>query len=97
MKIKLRVTLKPDAQPREVTTNLLVISEWEKSENRKVSDGRGIGVNDLVCWAYHLFKLGGETMPPSWSEWLKQNPDMDIEAVDTTDPNPTDAAPTAAN
>jgi hypothetical protein len=36
-------------------------------------------------------------MPATWSEWLKQNPNMDIEAVDTTDPNPTDAAPTAAN
>ena len=97
MKIKLRVTVKPGTEPREVTTNLLVISEWEKSENRKVSDGRGIGVNDFVCWAFHLFKLAGETMPATWAEWLKQNPDMDIEAVDQTNPNPTDAAPTAAN
>ena len=92
MKIKLKVTPKPGVEPREVTTNLLVIAEWERNENRKVSDGRGIGVSDMVCWAYHLYKIAGDNMPATWQEWLKQNPDMEIEAVDQTDVNPTDAA-----
>jgi len=97
MKIKLRVTPKPGQPSREVTTNLFVIAEWEKTEGRKVSDGRGIGVSDMVCWAFHLYKIAGEPMPATWVDWLKQNPDMEIEAVDQTNPNPTDAAPTAAN
>jgi hypothetical protein len=44
MKIKLKVTPTPGGQVHEVSTNLLCIAEWEKQENRKVSDGRGIGV-----------------------------------------------------
>jgi hypothetical protein len=32
-----------------------------------------------------------------WQEWLQNNPDMEIEGVDQTDPNPTEAAHTAAN
>ena len=46
MKIKLRVTLTPDSEPVEVITNLLCITEWERTENRKVSDGRGVGMTD---------------------------------------------------
>jgi hypothetical protein len=33
----------------------------------------------------------------NWSEWLQANPTLEIEALDTTNPNPTGAAPTAAN
>ena len=48
MKIKLKITPTPNGQVHEVSTNLLCIAEWEKQENRKVSDGRGIGITDMV-------------------------------------------------
>lgn len=99
MKIKLKVTL-PNATVREVTTNLFTIAEWERTENRKVSDGRGIGVTDMVAWAFILLKQGEPSLlndAKTWLEWLSANPTLEIEALDLTDPNPTDAAPTAAN
>jgi hypothetical protein len=47
---------------------------------------------------YYILKMRGEQLPDTWSEWLKQNPEMEISHVlDETDPNPTDAAPTAAS
>jgi hypothetical protein len=33
----------------------------------------------------------------TWKEWLTNHPDMEIEAVDQTDSNPTEAAATAAS
>lgn len=98
MKIKLRVTVTPGSEPVEVITNLLCMTEWERTENRKLSDGRGVGANDMVSWAFFMFKQSGRLIPQATAqEWLKHNPDMEIEAVDQTDPNPTDAAATAAN
>jgi hypothetical protein len=98
MKIKLRVTVTPGSEPVELITNLLCITEWERTENRKVSDGRGIGMGDLVSWAFFMFKQSGRLMPyQTAAEWLRANPDMEIESVDQTNPNPTGAAATAAN
>jgi hypothetical protein len=98
MKIKLRVTVTPSSEPVELITNLLCITEWERTENRKVSDGRGIGMGDLVSWAFFMFKQSGRLMPyQTAAEWLRANPDMEIESVDQTNPNPTGAAATAAN
>lgn len=87
MKQKLTVDIHDGTEIRELTTNLFVICEWEKTENRKVSDGKGIGYNDLVCWAWNLLKLAGEKLPATYREWVKLNPDMEIKAVDDTDPN----------
>ena len=98
MKIKMKVTVTPDSEPIEVTTNLFTITEWERTERRKVTDGIGIGMSDMVCWAHTLLKLKNASMPATWREWLEKNPDMDIAVVgDETDPNPTDAAPTVAS
>lgn len=98
MKIRLAVTLKPGDQPIEVMTNLLCITEWERTEGRKISDGRGVGMGDMVAWAYFMFKQSGRLIKETkWQEWLQNNPDMEIEGVDQTDPNPTEAAPTAAS
>jgi hypothetical protein len=66
---------------------MFVICEWEKTEGRKISDGKGIGYTDLVCWAYNLLKLSGQTMPATYRDWVKANPNMTIEAIDETDPN----------
>ena len=87
MKLKLKVDLNNGSAPVEMTTNMFVICEWERTENRKISDGKGIGYTDLVCWAFHLLKLNGETLPPNYRDWVKQNPNMTIEAIDETNPN----------
>ncbi len=89
MKLKLKVDLNNGSAPVEMTTNMFVICEWERTENRKISDGKGIGYTDLVCWAFHLLKLNGETLLPNYRDWVKQNPNMTIEAIDETNPNPT--------
>jgi hypothetical protein len=98
MKIKLAVTLTPGDEPIEVITNLLCIAEWERTEHRKISDGKGVGITDLVAWAFFMCKQSGRLMPEAtWKEWLTNHPDMEIEAVDQTDSNPTEAAATAAS
>lgn len=97
MKIKLKVTPTPGGQVYEVSTNLLCIAEWEKQENRKVSDGRGIGVGDMVFWAHFMLKLSGQKIEPTAKQWLEAHPDMEIEAVDQTNPNPTVAELTEGN
>lgn len=63
MRLKLKVDLQDGVTPVELTTNMFVICEWEKTEGRKISDGKGIGYTDLVCWAYNLLKLSGQKMP----------------------------------
>jgi hypothetical protein len=94
MKLKLTITLAPGETPIEVNTNLLCVAEWERSENRKVSDGLGIGISDLAWWSHYLLKLGGHTKAATWREWLEQHPDVDIQAKDVTPLNPTDGEPT---
>ncbi len=89
MKVKLSVDLHNGTPPVELVTNMYVVCEWEKLENRKVSDGKGIGYTDLVCWAYNLLKLSGQKMPATYRDWVKENPNMTIEAIDETDPNHT--------
>jgi hypothetical protein len=90
MKVKLIVTR--DNKEEILYTSLFVIAEWERKENRRASDGRGIGASEFGCWAHTILTLKGETLPASWLEWLKQNPDMTIAGEDVTNPNPTDAA-----
>jgi hypothetical protein len=63
MKIKLAVTLTPGDEPIEVITNLLCIAEWERTEHRKISDGKGVGITDLVSWAFFYV----QTIRPSYA------------------------------
>jgi hypothetical protein len=98
MKIKLSIDTLDGKGPQIVTTNLLTIAEWERTERRKISDGQGIGISDIACWAHTLLKLSDPSLPATWREWLADNPNIEIEVVgDDTDLNPTDAAPTAAS
>jgi hypothetical protein len=46
----------------------------------------------MACWAYIMLGIKGETLPATWREWLKANPDVEIGVEDATDVNPTDAA-----
>jgi hypothetical protein len=97
VKLKLAIDLKDGRGTREMTTTLFVIAEWERTENRKVTDGRGIGVTDMACWAYTLCKMAGDPVPATWQEWLQKYPDIEIDLVDQTNPNPTVGAPTDYN
>ena len=49
MKVKLELDLQDGRGKRTMTTNMFVVCEWEKLENRKVSDGKGIGYSDIAC------------------------------------------------
>jgi hypothetical protein len=97
MKLVMTITPKPGDEPTTVTTNLLCIAEWEKQENRKVSDGKGIGISDMVWWAHFMLKRTGLKMESTPQLWLNAHPDMEIETVDMTNPNPTVAALTESN
>lgn len=90
--MKIKLTLTRGDKKELLITNLFAIAEWERLENRRASDGRGIGVSDMACWAHIMLGIKGETLPATWREWLKQNPDIEISGEDSTDPNPTDAA-----
>ena len=99
MKIKLKLTRTPNSEPEYYYTNLFVITEWERNDRGRVANlTNDYKQGDTAAWMYYILKMRGEQLPDSWNEWLKQNPEIDIVPVlDETDPNPTDAAPTAAN
>jgi hypothetical protein len=99
MKIKLQIKRTPDSAIEYYYTNLFVITEWEKHDRGRVGNlANDYKTGDIVAWMYYILKMRGEQLPDTWSEWLKQNPEMEISHVlDETDPNPTDAAPTVAN
>jgi hypothetical protein len=56
MKIRLKVDLHDGHGPRYITTNLFTITEWERQERRKLSDGLGFGASDMAFWAHFLLK-----------------------------------------
>ena len=93
MKIAINLKRTEDAPIETYYTNLFVITEWERLENRRVTDGRGVGASELACWLWIILKIKGEDVGSSWREWLQTNPDFQIvEGADMTDPNPTGAA-----
>jgi hypothetical protein len=98
MKIGLIVDLQNGEPAQTLFTNMFVITEWEQSENRKVSDGRGMGFGDMCCWAHTILKNAGQKLPATWKQWVKENPEMTIvSVVDDTNPNHTGVAPTEDN
>jgi hypothetical protein len=40
-------------------------------------------------WAHFMLKLSGQKIEPTAKQWLDNHPDMEIEAVDQTNPNHT--------
>ena len=99
MKIKLQIKRTPESAVEYYYTNLFVITEWEKNDRGRVANlATDYKTGDVVAWMYYILKMRGEQLPDTWSEWLKQHPEMEISHVlDETDPNPTDAAPTVAS
>jgi hypothetical protein len=81
MKVKLSIDLHDGKPAREMTTNMLAIVDWEKTENRRAADNKGIGYIDMCCWAYTLCKLAGDKVPATWREWVAENPNMEITPI----------------
>jgi hypothetical protein len=97
MKIKIKVDMNDGTPAFELTTNLFIICEWERIENRRTSDGKGVGHSDLCCWAYLILQMRGDTLPNDWRKWVKANPNMDITGADETVGNPTGLVLTEGN
>jgi hypothetical protein len=80
--------------PAVVTTNLMVIVNWERKYKRKASqlaDG-GIGMEDLAFMAHEAAKLAGIHVPLMLDDFIKQLISLDV--IEQEDTNPTEAAPT---
>lgn len=80
--------------PAIVTTNLMVIVNWERKYKRKAShlaEG-GVGMEDLAFMAHEAAKISGVTVPLMLDDFIKQL--VSLEVIDQEDTNPTEAAPT---
>ena len=85
MKIKLQLKRTPDSAPEYYYTNLFVVTEWERLERRNIQQlSTSPLYSDYCCWMHTILKIKGEQVGDNYRDW-------------ETDPNPTDAAPTAAN
>ena len=94
MQITIRVDLGNDTH--EVSTNLWVITQWERKFRRKASDlAQGIGVEDLAYLAYEACKVHGITVPAEFDTFIKKLQSIDV--VSQEPENPTEAAPTGDN
>jgi hypothetical protein len=94
MQITIRVDLGTDTH--EVSTNLWVVTQWERKFRRKASDlAQGIGVEDLAFLAYEACKVHGITVPPAFDDFIKKLQSIDV--VSQEPENPTEAAPTGDN
>lgn len=90
MQLTIEIDLHNGKGKRTMRTNMLSTVEWEKTENRRLQDGKGFGYSDLCCMAYVLCKLAGDKVPGTWREWVAEHPDMEINAVqEVADDTPT--------
>jgi hypothetical protein len=94
MQITIRVDLGTDTH--EVSTNLWVVTQWERKFRRKASDlAQGIGVEDLAFLAYEACKVHGITVPAEFDTFIRKLQSIDV--VSQESENPTEAAPTGDN
>ena len=91
MKVKLKVDT--GEGPYEVTTNLWVITLWERKYKRHASEmSAGIGIEDMAFWAYEASKLAGVLVPVVFDDFIKKL--ESVEVVSEEPENPIQAAPT---
>jgi len=91
MKVKLSVDTGDG--PYEVTTNLWVITLWERKYKRLASDmSAGIGIEDMAFWAYEASKLAGVPVPVVFDDFIKKLETVDV--ISEEPENPIQAAPT---
>lgn len=94
----MQLTLLVDAGdgPFTVSTNLWVITQWERKYKCKASQmADGIGVEDLAFLAYESAKLSGIVVPVVFDDFLKQV--RSLEVVEQTPPVPTNEEPPATH
>jgi len=90
----MQLTLKCETADGEftVTTNLWVITQWERKFKAKASQmADGIGMEDLAFLAYESAKVAGITVPIVFDDWLRQLRNLEI--VESTSTNPTNEGP----
>lgn len=91
----MQITLEVDLGegPFHVTTNLWVITLWERRFKRKASDlGAGVGIEDLAFMAYEACKQQSVIVPATLDGFIQKL--VKLEPIDETRPVPTGAAPT---
>ena len=91
MQTTLRVDL--GEGPFDVTTNLWVITLWERKFRRKASDlANGVGIEDLAFMAYEACKQQGVVVPATLDGFIQKCVQLDPvndETVIPTKPAPT--------
>lgn len=80
----------------EVSTNLWVITQWERKFRRKASDlAQGIGVEDLLYLGFEACKAHNIVVPAVFDDFIKRVNSVDVVSEDA--PVPFDQAPTDDN
>ena len=80
----------------QVSTNLWVVTQWERKFRRKASDlAQGIGVEDLLYLGFEACKAHNIVVPAAFDDFIKRVHSVDV--VDQEPENPTEAAPTDGN
>lgn len=98
IKIKARDLAQYPSETFEFRTNLLAVTEWERETNRRFGDGSPIGFTELAWFSWFMLKLAGKTHAPTVLEFVRENPDADLEIIaEETPKNPTNGAPTDDN
>lgn len=96
----MKITLKCDIGdgPYEVTTDLWIVTQWERRFKRKISQiSDGLGIEDLAFMAHLGSQNAGVLVPIGLDDFIKKLKVLDVveDPEDMID-RPTDAAPTDA-
>ena len=95
MKLQLEAVF-ADGTKANVTTNLWVITQWERKYRTKVSSiAEGIGAEDLAFMAWAGCQQQGITVPIVFDDFIKSLDSVNV--VGGEDENPTPEAPTDGN
>lgn len=85
----MKITIRFDygTGPQEVRVTPGVVIYWERKTNSKVSklESVGLGISDLALMAHEQLRRNG-TVVPTLDKF--ENELLDIEIVDTTEPDP---------
>ena len=80
----------------QVTTNLWVVTQWERKYRRKASDlAQGIGVEDLLYLGFEACKLHNIVVPAACDDFIKRV--NTVEVVSEEQQTPFDLAPSDDN
>ena len=95
MKITIALDMGEHGQ-HQVSTNLWVVTQWERKYRRKASDlAQGIGVEDLLYLSYEACKVHGIVVPAAFDDFIKRVNTVDV--VSEEQAVPFDQAPTDDN